>query len=239
MRVISLASLMVGAVVFHAGLALGSVHFVSQDNVWNLAYSDPLFSDARIVGANTLGSTADAPGDVTNVGFGYYVVPLQNQFVTTMGGVTVDGVTNGPTNYFYFVHHPTGAPGSHTYHFTRPSPDGSLFTPVVSGGLTHLQVESGSGAIVEAGGPFTWTLTIPGDWSRHGTGPGQSEIVGIDGDWIVTQDFVFDGSQTTFAMHRSAGGSSGVAVSFNFYAVPGPGGLAVLGVGLLAAWRRR
>jgi hypothetical protein len=221
-----------------AGLASASVHFVSQDNVLNLHFTDPNFSDAHIDGANTIASTADAPGDSVPIGWGYYFTPLTNQYVTTTGGVTIDGISIAG-GMSYTVHHPTGAPGAHTYHYTRTQPDGPVFTTIVAGGLTHLHFGSGSSPMVQAGGPFTWTLTAPGDWSSHGTSPGQSQIVSIGADWSITQDFVFDGTATTFAMSRAAGSASNVSISLNLYAVPGPGGLACLAMGLACLRRRR
>lgn len=222
------------------GTSIASVHFVSQSNVLNLSFSQPDFSDAVINGANTVGSTADAPGDSARIGYGIYQNPILNQHVTATAGVTVDDVTLTPTSIDFTVHHPTEAPGSHTYFYTRPQPDGPGFIASSIGGLTQLHLSLTSGPIVDAGDPFSWALKIPGDWSSQGSGPGQSQLLSLNPGWSIVQDFVFDGSATTLALSRDAGGANGPGVALNIYAAPSPGG-AMLGLlaGLGTIRRRR
>lgn len=217
--------------------ATAAVHFVDQSNVAAISFSQPDFSDARIDGANTLSSTADAPGD--SVIMGWSSSHNTNQSVGVSGGVAVSVINPGTSPFLYSVAHPTGAPGSHTYFYTRTQPDGPQFFASTMNGLPVLHLEVSSSPVVAATGTFTWAATIPGDWSSLGTGPGQAQLLSYNTGWQVTQNFVFDGAVTRVQLDRLPGTTSGPGVTMRLYGVPGPGGIALLCLAGLCAARRR
>lgn len=214
-----------------------AVHFVGQSNVAAISFSRPDFGDARIDGANTLFSTADAPGDSTVIGWSSS--HNINQHVEASGGVTVGVISPGTAPYSYSVSHPTGAPGSHTYSYTRTQPDGFEFYASSVQGVPVLHLEVLSSPLVENTGTMSWAATIPGDWSSMGSGPGQVRLLAYSAGWTLTQPFVFDGVSTRVQFDRQPGTTVPPNIVMTFYGVPSPGVGTLLGLAGLSVLRRR
>lgn len=229
----------VGATMLAAfpALASASVHFTSQSNVAVISFTQSDFSDARVTGANTLASVADAPGD--SIGLGWSSDHNTSQEVSATGGVTVTLSNPGTMPYYYFVSHPTGTPGAHTYSYVRTQPDGPAFVATTLDGLPVLHLEVTSSPVVPAGSDFRWSATIPGDWSSVGAGPGQAELVALNGGWTVSQNFVYDGSVTHIEFERIPGGANGPGAVLRFHGVPSPGGVMLLAGAVVGLGKRR
>jgi hypothetical protein len=54
-----------------------------------------------------------------------------------------------------------------------------------------------------AGGTFTYTLSIAGDFSAVGIGTGEHQLIGLNSLWTVTQNFAFNGTDTIFSAYKN------------------------------------
>jgi len=72
----------------------------------------------------------------------------------------------------------------------RTSP--SMTTGVSSNGLHYLEFTGNNDGFLKSGGVFDYSVTLPGNWSTQGTSTGDSELVGLNPEFSVTQDFIFD-----------------------------------------------
>lgn len=122
--------------------------------------------------------------------------------------------------------------------------DDSFMQWGVSAGHESLLFGSRGGDWPDQGGLYQIQVDIAGDWSGVGTGAGQHLLLSSDPNWFITSDFVYDSlnNVTTFnAINLSYDGSSNPGVQFRLYgaAVPEPGSMAVVALGVGALLRRR
>jgi hypothetical protein len=68
----------------------------------------------------------------------------------------------------------------------------SMKTGVGGNGLHYLEFIGNNTGFLKAGGVFDYSVTLPGDWSRNGTGTGDSELLALNPEFSVMKDFVFD-----------------------------------------------
>jgi hypothetical protein len=73
----------------------------------------------------------------------------------------------------------------------------SMKTGVAGNGLHYLEFIGSNTGFLKAGGAFDYAVTLPGDWSTQGTATGDSELLGLNPEFTVTKDFVFDASTDT------------------------------------------
>ena len=59
---------------------------------------------------------------------------------------------------------------------------------------TRAQSQAG---FLKAGGVFDYSVTLPGNWSTQGTATGDSQLLGVNPQFTVTRDFVFDPRSNT------------------------------------------
>jgi hypothetical protein len=63
---------------------------------------------------------------------------------------------------------------------------------VSSNGLRTLEFIGNNTGFLKAGGIFDYSVTLPGNWSVHGTATGDSELLALNPEFTVTKDFLFD-----------------------------------------------
>ena len=125
----------------------------------------------------------------------------------------------------------------------------SMKTGVAGNGLHYLEFIGSNTGFLKAGGAFDYAVTLPGDWSTQGTATGDSELLGLNPEFTVTRDFVFDASTDTttlevFDAHYDLSRPN-VGLDFIVYGTPAvseplPSGLLLAGLGALGwASRRR
>jgi hypothetical protein len=106
-----------------------------------------------------------------------------------------------------------------------------------------LDFQGGGTGLVGADGLFTVVIFVQGDWTSHGTGPGQLEFFGINPGWATNANFdQYDANLnvTLFSASAASDGSTsfGPNVRFRLHGdllsnVPEPAPLALLTGGLL------
>ena len=125
----------------------------------------------------------------------------------------------------------------------------SMKTGVAGNGLHYLEFIGSNTGFLKAGGAFDYAVTLPGDWSTQGTATGDSELLGLNPEFTVTRDFVFDASTDTttlevFNAHYDLS-QPNVGLDFIVYGTPAvseplPSALLLAGLGALGwASRRR
>lgn len=125
----------------------------------------------------------------------------------------------------------------------------SMKTGVAGNGLHYLEFIGSNTGFLKAGGAFDYAVTLPGDWSTQGTATGDSELLGLNPEFTVTKDFVFDASTDTttlevFNAHYDLN-QPNVGLDFIVYGTPAvseplPSALLLAGLGALGwASRRR
>ena len=73
----------------------------------------------------------------------------------------------------------------------------SLTTGISSNGLHTLEFIGNNVGFLKAGGVFDYSVTLPGNWSTQGTATGDSQLLGVNPQFTVTRDFVFDPRSNT------------------------------------------
>ena len=73
----------------------------------------------------------------------------------------------------------------------------SMVTGISANGLHYLEFIGSNDGFVKTGGVFDYAVTLPGDWSTQGTAAGDSELLGVNIEFTVTKDFVFDPASDT------------------------------------------
>ena len=73
----------------------------------------------------------------------------------------------------------------------------SMTTGISSSGLHFLEFTGNNDGFLKAGGVFDYSVTLPGNWSTPGTSTGDSQLVGLNPEFTVTKDFVFDPASDT------------------------------------------
>ena len=82
------------------------------------------------------------------------------------------------------------------------------------GGFVGLEFQGGGSGVVDASGFFTLDLLINGNWSNIGTGPFQTEFIGLNPNWQIDKSFVFDGVNTEFQAHIGVYGGNDPNLDF-------------------------
>lgn len=124
----------------------------------------------------------------------------------------------------------------------------SMKTGVAGNGLHYLEFIGSNTGFLKAGGAFDYAVTLPGDWSTQGTATGDSELLGLNPEFTVTKDFVFDAATDTttlevFNAHYDLS-QPNVGLDFIVYGTPAvseplPSALLLAGLGALGWVSRR
>ena len=124
----------------------------------------------------------------------------------------------------------------------------SMTTGIAGNGLHYLEFAGNNDGFLKAGGAFDYSVSLPGDWSKQGTATGDSELLGLNPEFTVTKDFIFDAATDTttlevFNAHYDLGHPN-VGLDFIVYGTPAvseplPSALLLAGLGALGWMSRR
>ena len=123
----------------------------------------------------------------------------------------------------------------------------SMTTGVSGSGLHYLEFTGNNDGFLKAGGVFDYSVTLPGNWSTPGTSTGDSQLIGLNPEFTVTKDFVFDpvSDTTTLEVLNTDYdlSHSNVALDFIVFGSPVseplPSALLLAGLGALGWMGRR
>ena len=225
----NLVAILLGAIsLLAATSASAALVFVSRFDDVSLAFTDlNAFSDARFSVDLTHSLHADMAGD-----FGTYILTFGHPSVNVTfassnnSSLAVTDLVTGPGGVTATLTSTDAVDQQVTAHFER-LPNGPTITLGAVGGLNALEIVH-SGSQSGSLSPYTYRLVMPGEWSSAGTSTGQHELLAVDNDWMIDQNFTFDGTKTTFAAHLDTyAPASGQEINlrFNLYganAVPVP-----------------
>ena len=81
------------------------------------------------------------------------------------------------------------------------APPGAIVTlnSGTSSGYNYLEEFYSPTANQTSGATFSYTLDIAGNYSGSGVGSGMHQLESLNPNWTVTQDFVFNGTDTVFS----------------------------------------
>ena len=102
--------------------------------------------------------------------------------------------STGHVSYTAAITGTTGLTIRQSWDMTTNSP---MVKGVSSDGLATLEFIGANGGFLKTGGVFDYSVTLPGDWSAHGTDTGDSQILGLASGFTFTKDFVFDAATNT------------------------------------------
>lgn len=71
---------------------------------------------------------------------------------------------------------------------------GTLTVGTTPTGLHYLDFFGRNAGFLRAGGVFDYSVSIPGNWSSFGTSTGQVDFLGINPDFKITKNFIYDPS---------------------------------------------
>ena len=249
MSVLAMAAL--PALAMSASLTNSNIDARTTTNV--LSFSDLSFDDLSKLRTDQLqfhGAVGDAGKFTIDGPFGAHVVvsvnPGQGMAVSNQA---FDPAT-GSVSYRAAI---TGTANQTITQSWTVTTSSSLQKGITADGLHYLEFVGNNDGFLKVGGTFDYLVTMPGDWSHEGTATGDSELVGLNSDFTVKKDFVFDAATDTTTLEvldtRYAVGKPGVGLDFRLFgastvsAVSEPmapammlAGLAALG---LASRRRR
>ena len=197
-----------GAIAASSGSWAATIVIGSRDSTQTVSFSDTsAFSDAAISGTTVFGIFGNS-GDMLNLG---YLEPHGATGVSTSvsGPFTVfaSAPTIGSPNDTYPISvTATGSPS--IGNLTISSNLGVNVAPVgaintlntgISSGYNYLEQIYNPVANQDTGNPFSVTFDIAGNYSGIGVGSGMHQVLSLNSNWTVTQNFVFNGTDTVFA----------------------------------------
>ena len=209
-------------------------HRTSQ---YSLTFSNDAFANAN----DHASLSQDITGHSGNSLVQSFNVPsnAKNPTGVGSGGVTVSAVTLVPGSVTYTVTS-NGTPGRSLVGVDLPAGTNFSQSNIVLSG-TSLEFAGGGFGGVDDNNRYDVQAMINGDWSSLGTGPDQTQFVGLNPLWTVDKNFAFDGTSTVFAAHINNylnDGNHDAGLDFVLHGrapstVPEPNSLVVFGVGLL------
>jgi len=206
----------------------------SRISDFNVAFSNPTFSDASVSAAIVFNMPAQAPftKKITRT----YPSGATNLTFNDSGGITqTEGTPTGGKVPFTITG--DGAAGTFGFDYDlAASKSGPLLTLGRSGDLSTLTFDR-SGT-VNAFTPFDFEISValPGNWTHAGTSTGDYELLG-EGPGFSTPQFVFNPNTDTTLVTTSNptyGGTTPGGLDFTLFGapVPEPGVWAMMLVGM-------
>ena len=97
----------------------------------------------------------------------------------------------------------------------------SMKKGVSSDGLSTFEFIGNNVGFLKPSGVFDYSVTLPGNWSAHGTATGDSQLLGLNSGFTVKKNFVFDALTDTTTLDvldtNYASGNPSVALDFILY----------------------
>jgi hypothetical protein len=211
---------------------------------YDMSFADLTFSGAFNLRADRL-SFSGAVGDSGTFG----VVGFPPGFTISVDAGSGMAITNLlPANASGVIFYTATITGATDQTLVQSWNNRSTLTRgVTPGGLYFLEFFGRNSGFLRSGGTFDYAISIPGSWSTLGTSTGQVEFLGINSNFSITQNFVYDSvsGRTVFQAVNSAYNPAltGPDVHFILYGqpVPEPAQLLmfVVGVPALLLYRSR
>jgi len=162
-----------------------------------LSFSDLAFDDLDKLRTDVLrfhGAVGDAGKFTISGPFGPgVVVSLVPSSGMSVSGEARDPVT-GAVSYQAAITGRTNLSITQSWNVTTSS---SMMTGISGNGLHYLEFVGHNVGFLKTGGVFDYSVTLPGNWSTHGTATGDSELLGVNPEFTVAKDFVFDPTRNT------------------------------------------
>ncbi|MET0384098.1 MAG: hypothetical protein ABW032_11810 [Burkholderiaceae bacterium] len=237
-------SLSVAAAAAHSA-ALTNANIDLRETLYQMSFADLTFAGARNDRSDVLHFHGGV-GDSGTFGITGFPPGFAGVSVEPASGMSVSGLQ--PADASGVVRYTAAIVGPSAQTLRQSWINNGLLTSgVTAGGLRFLEFNSKNIGFLRPGGEFDFTVTIPGDWSTFGTATGDVEFLGINPDFSITRNFIYDAASdtTTFAAVDSNYRLNATDVDFVLYGapVPEPQARAAMLVGLLPmlgfAHRRR
>jgi hypothetical protein len=152
---------------------------------------------------------------------------------------------SGSVSYRAAITGKSGLTITQSWNVTKSS---SMKTGIASNGLRTLEFIGNNDGFLKAGGLFDYSVTLVGDWSTQGTSTGDSQLLGLNPEFTIAKDFVFDAATDTTTLeviNRNYDLSHpNVGLDFIVYGMPAvgeplPSALLLAGLGALGWVSRR
>lgn len=242
------AALLAGLPMLAMSASLTNDNIDTRSTANVLSFSDLSFDDLSKLRTDTLqfhGAVGDAGKFTIDGPFGPHVsVTVAPGSGMSVSNQSYDAAT-GSVSYRAAI---TGSAGQTITQSWTVTSSSSMQTGVAANGLHYLEFVGNNVGFLKPGGLFDYSVTLPGDWSRNGTATGDSELLGLNAEFTVTKDFVFDAaSDTTTLDVRSTNydvSHPAVGLDFRLFGVsavgePATPALLLAGLGLMGFTIRR
>jgi hypothetical protein len=244
------------ASIASSGAWAATIVVAGRNSTMLVNFSDSAaFSDASTSGATTFDIVGNA-GDTLSLG---YLEPHGETGVaaSVSGAFTVftGAPTPGSPNDVYPIAvDATGSPSTGTLKISgnlwlNVAPAGAVDTlnSGTSGGYHYLEQVYNPVANQDTGNPFSVSIDVAGNYSGSGIASGFHQLLSLNSNWTVTQNFVFNGTDTVFSASIADYQPSvdQIDLDYRLYGaaapvpLPAAGWLLLSGVGCLGAAGRR
>lgn len=257
------AGLALGAALF-APAAHAALAFESRGSTYFISFADHQFNAAKAqydVHADVSGADGDAlPGYLISVKTGQSGFAWSAGTHGTTGGsaLTVSNVSDPGSAGTAKADLALAGGTSGAFDFSYSTPAGAFGSGFGQDWLERgtgpsqytLDFLGGGSGLVDVGGLFTLVVFVQGDWTTHGTGPGELEMLGINPGWAVSFNFdSYDAGldATVFSASATSDGTTtfGPGLRFRLHgdaiaaAVPEPASLLLVLCGMAGLMARR
>lgn len=187
----------------------GTITITSRDSSQVLSFSDAAaFTDAALGGGGTTFGLNGNVGDTLSLGYlephgatGLLFGTSGPFSVAPSGPPTIASPNDAYPITVTATGTGTGTLSTSSHLAVNVAPAGAVVTlnTGVASGHNYLDERYDPLGNQSSGVPFSYTLTIPGNWSGAGTGQGEHQLLSLNGAWTINQNFIFNGTNTIFS----------------------------------------